>query len=91
MKHKPSLSIATALACSVLLVGCSASGVGQNLLNQAVSSAVPTTPVTSATDASAGGAMGSTEAVTYKNTDRHYSFTIPAGWAKQSGDVNSDR
>lgn len=28
--------------------------------------------------------------VTYKNTDRHFAFTIPAGWAKQSGDVNSD-
>jgi hypothetical protein len=30
------------------------------------------------------------EPVTYTNKDRHFSFTIPAGWAKQSGDVNSD-
>ena len=28
--------------------------------------------------------------VTYQNKDRHYSFTIPAGWAKQSGDENSE-
>ncbi|CAG1769293.1 hypothetical protein BAC3_00180 [uncultured bacterium] len=28
--------------------------------------------------------------MTYSNKDRHYAFTIPAGWAKQSGDVNSD-
>ncbi len=90
MRNKLAFSIATILACSVGLIGCSASGVGQNLLNQAVSSAVPTTPVTGAADASAGGAVGSTEAVTYTNKARHYSFTIPAGWAKQSGDVNSD-
>lgn len=31
-----------------------------------------------------------TAPVTYTNKDRHYSFTIPVGWAKQSGDVNSD-
>ena len=30
------------------------------------------------------------EPVTYTNKDRHFSFTIPAGWAKQSGEVNSD-
>lgn len=30
------------------------------------------------------------EPVTYTNKDRHFSFTIPADWAKQSGDVNSD-
>ena len=91
MKYKPSLSIATALACSVLLVGCSAAGVGQDLLNKAASSAMPATATGAVPDAAAtGGAAGSTEAVTYKNTDRHYSFTIPAGWAKQSGEVNSD-
>jgi hypothetical protein len=31
-----------------------------------------------------------TEPVTYTNKDRHFSFTIPAAWVKQSGDVNSD-
>lgn len=31
-----------------------------------------------------------TEPVTYTNKDRHYSFTIPTGWEKLSGDVNSD-
>ncbi len=90
MRNKLAFSIATVLACSVVLIGCSASGVGQNLLNQAVNSAVPATPLTPAADASTGGAVGSAEAVTYKNTGRHYSFTIPAGWAKQSGDENSD-
>jgi len=30
------------------------------------------------------------EPVTYTNKDRHFSFTIPAGWAKQSGEVNAD-
>lgn len=30
------------------------------------------------------------QAVTYTNKDRHFSFTIPAGWEKLSGDVNSD-
>jgi hypothetical protein len=30
------------------------------------------------------------EPVTYQNKSRHYSFTIPAAWAKQSGEVDSD-
>ncbi len=30
------------------------------------------------------------EPVTYTNKDRHFSFTIPADWQKQSGDVNSE-
>lgn len=30
------------------------------------------------------------EAVTYSNKNRHFSFTIPAGWEKLSGDANSD-
>jgi hypothetical protein len=34
--------------------------------------------------------VGSSQAVTYKNTGRKFSFTIPAGWSQQSGDVNSD-
>jgi hypothetical protein len=38
----------------------------------------------------ASSAKGSTEAVTHKHTDRHFSFVIPAGWSKQSGEVNSD-
>lgn len=28
--------------------------------------------------------------ITYKNTERHYAFTIPAAWVKQSGEVNSE-
>lgn len=30
------------------------------------------------------------QAVTYTHKDRHVSYTIPAGWQKLSGDVNSD-
>ena len=92
MKNILSFSIASLLACSIL-GGCS-SGTAQNLLNQAVSSAVPAVPGAStaaaATDASGGMPVGSTQATTYKNKARNYSFTIPAGWTKQSGDVNSD-
>lgn len=32
----------------------------------------------------------STAPVTYKNTARNFSFTIPAGWKKVKGDVNSE-
>jgi hypothetical protein len=76
----------TTLACTVLLVGCNSANVGQNLLNQSLSPA--SSPVQP--QAAAGGSTGSTEAVTYKNKDRNFSFVIPAGWSKQSGDVNSD-
>lgn len=76
----------TTLACTVLLVGCNSANVGQGLLNQSLS------PASSSVQpqAAAGGSTGSTEAVTYKNKDRNFSFVIPAGWSKQSGDVNSD-
>lgn len=30
------------------------------------------------------------EPLTYTHKDRHFSFTLPADWAKQSDDVNSD-
>lgn len=76
----------TTLACSILLVGCNATNVGQGLLNQSLSSASSTVQP----QAAAGGSAGSVEAVTYKNNDRNFSFVIPAGWLKQSGDVNSD-
>jgi hypothetical protein len=76
----------TTLACSFLLVGCnSATSVGQGLLNQSISPASA-----SAQPQATGGSTASTEAVTYKNKDRNFSFVIPAGWSKQSGDVNSD-
>lgn len=88
MKYSLSFAVATVLLGS-LLTACS--GTGQNLLNQAVSTAVPSTPAAAATgDASGGMPVGSTEAVTYKNKARNYSFTIPAGWTKQSGEVESD-
>lgn len=76
----------TTLACSFLLVGCNAANVGQGLLNQSLS------PASSSVQpqAAAGSSTGSTEAVTYKNKDRNFSFVIPVGWSKQSGDVNSD-
>ncbi|MDP1666232.1 MAG: hypothetical protein Q8L79_14060 [Methylobacter sp.] len=76
----------TTLACSFLLVGCNSANVGQGLLNQALNPASSAVPP----QAAAGGSTGSTEAVTYKNKDRNFSFVIPAGWSKQSGDVNSD-
>ncbi len=76
----------TTLACSFLLAGCNSANVGQSLLNQSLS------PATSSAQpqAEASASTGSSEAVIYKNKDRKYSFTIPAGWSKQSGDVNSD-
>ncbi|MDP1774355.1 MAG: hypothetical protein Q8L15_18975 [Methylobacter sp.] len=77
----------TTLACSFLLVGCnSATSVGQGLLNQSISPA----SASAQPQAAAGGSAASAEAVTYKNKDRNFSFVIPAGWSKQSGDVNSD-
>jgi len=35
------------------------------------------------------GEMGSTAPQTYKNADRKFHFTIPAGWTKISGEPNS--
>jgi hypothetical protein len=92
MKNTLLFSATTALACSFFLVGCNATNVGQGLLNQAVNSAMPQAAAVAGVpvDAQAASASASATAVTYTNTDRHYSFTIPAGWAKQSGDVNSE-
>lgn len=92
MKNKQPFSATIVLTCATLMVGCSgsASSVGQSLLNQAVNSAVPTAAVTPAGGDVGASAAASTQPVTYTNKDRHYSFTIPAGWAKQSGEVNSD-
>lgn len=93
MKKKLSF-LATALACSALLAGCNAASIGQSALNQAVSSAMPAAAgaagVPSGQAAGSASAAASTSAVTYTNTDRHFSFTIPAGWAKQNGDPNSE-
>lgn len=92
MKNSKTLSAATALVCSFVIAGCNSAGMGQSMLNQAVNTAMPTVPGASGAPASTdmAGGQGSTQAVTYKNNDRNFSFTIPAGWAKQSGDVNSD-
>jgi len=76
----------TTLACSFLLVGCNSANVGQGLLDQSLKPATPAVQ----SEAAASGASASTEAVTYKNKARNFSFTIPAGWSKQSGDVDSD-
>ncbi|MBL6986230.1 MAG: hypothetical protein ACU83U_07245 [Gammaproteobacteria bacterium] len=78
-----SAGVAT-IACSFLLVGCNTTGLGKGVLDQSLN------PASSSVPTQAGGSAGSTEAVTYKNKDRNFSFTIPAGWSKQSGDVNSD-
>lgn len=80
----------TTLASAFLFTACGtpAGHVGQSLFNPS------TTPATAApapaAAADAGGPVGSTQAVTYNNNDRNYAFTIPAGWALQSGDVNAD-
>jgi hypothetical protein len=76
----------TTLACSFLLVGCNSANVGQGLLDQSLKPATPAVQ----SEAAASGASASTEAMTYKNKARNFSFTIPAGWSKQSGDVDSD-
>lgn len=75
----------TTLACA-FLVGCNSANIGQSLLNQSLNAASSSVqPQVSVIDST-----GSTEAVTYKNTGRNFSFVIPAGWSKQGGDVNSD-
>jgi hypothetical protein len=91
MKNNAAFSAGlSVLACSLLLSGCNSANLGQSFLNQSVGAAVGSvSPVPQAGGAS-GMPVGSTEAVTYKNTDRKFSFTIPAGWAKQNGEVNSD-
>ncbi len=76
----------TTVTCSFLLAGCNSASVGEGLLKQSLNLATPSAQ----TQSVAGGSAGSTEAVTYKNKDRDFSFIIPAGWLKQSGDVNSD-
>jgi hypothetical protein len=76
----------TTLACSFLLVGCNSANVGQGLLDQSLKPATPAVQ----SEAAGSGASASTEAMTYKNKARNFSFTIPAGWSKQSGDVDSD-
>jgi hypothetical protein len=80
----------TTLASAFLFTACStpAGNVGQSLFNPPTAPAI-TAPAQTAT-ANADGPVSSTQAVTYKNTDRNYAFTIPAGWALQSGDVNAD-
>ncbi|HLA36154.1 MAG TPA: hypothetical protein VJ001_14925 [Rhodocyclaceae bacterium] len=46
------------------------------------SSATPSAP--------AAAESGSSAAATYKHTERKFHFTIPAGWAKVSGELNAD-
>lgn len=78
-------SLLFALSCATLLNGCNSANLGQNILNQSVNSALNTANPAYQTPAAPGaaGPAGSIQAVTYKNTSRNYSFTIPAGWTKQ--------
>lgn len=86
MNNKNKVLFLAGVTCSFLLAGCNSAGLGEGLLKQSLNSATSSAQAPSAV----GGSTGSTEAVTYKNNDRNFSFTIPAGWSKQSGDVNSD-
>lgn len=85
-------SVLFALSCASLLNGCNSGGLGQNILNQSVNSALNTAnPANQAQSVSGNaGPVGSIQAITHKNANRKYSFTIPAGWAKQEGDVNGN-
>lgn len=91
MKNKASLFAATLAA---LLSGCNSANLSQNLLNQSLNTALNAPASVPAEQRQAqpapGMPVGSPTPVTYKNTSRNYSFTIPAGWAKTEGDVNSD-
>jgi hypothetical protein len=83
-----------AVACSFLLAGCNSSSIrsATGAFNQAMN------PTSTATEAVSGGSAtssgsdiaASTAPVAYKNNDHRFSFIIPAGWSKQSGDANSD-
>lgn len=78
-------TIIAGIAISSLLTGCG-SAPGLNVVNPLTQAAAP------AGDAAAepAGPQGSATEVTYKNKQRNFAFTIPAGWSQQSGDPNSD-
>ena len=88
---KKSIIISSVIVASSLMVGCNPTSV-RSVTNAAVNEALSpvTTATGTATGTSTGLPSGSSQAVTYKNDSRNYSFTIPAGWAKQQGDVNTD-
>ncbi len=83
-----------ASVCALLLSACNSANLGQSLLNQSINTALtstaPTVMPTPAATVTESGPTGSSTPVTYKNNARNFSFTIPAGWSQQSGDVNSD-
>ncbi|NOQ35378.1 MAG: hypothetical protein GQ569_05715 [Methylococcaceae bacterium] len=80
MNKKNISVILGSVGLSLLLSGCPATS-ATSVLNQVAN---PVSSVAAAAD------TGSSEAVTYKNKGRNFSFTIPAGWSKQSGDANSE-
>ena len=90
---KKTAVIFSAATISFFLAGCNPTSISSatGAFNRAMD------PVGTATGAPTGGAGSSaggspsTAPVTYKNSDRHFSVTIPKGWAKQNGDVNSER
>ncbi|MGR8933547.1 MAG: hypothetical protein ACU837_04065 [Gammaproteobacteria bacterium] len=86
--------LSSVITLTALLSGCNSANFSQALLNQsanpALSAASPFPAKQTQTAAGEGMHGGSTAPVAYKNTSRNFSFTLPAGWAKMEGDVNSD-
>lgn len=82
--------LVSSLIGASLLSACNSVNLGQDILKQGIAATSVTPAGQVPSDADSGLATGSTEPVTYKNNDRKYSFTIPVGWMKQEGDVNSD-
>lgn len=74
------------LAIVFFLAGCSSVNTASNLFSKTGQALGQT-----ASPAGAGETSGSSQPMTYKNTGRNFAFTIPAGWSKQSGDVNSEQ
>lgn len=66
----------------VMFAGCQSLPSSGSLLNQAMNPGSAT--------AGAAGSAGSSAPQTHTNQERQFSFDIPAGWARQQGDVNSD-
>ncbi len=82
-KHMNYYLVLMVFALMFFLGGCNSLPSTTGLMNKAIGSA-------GVGESGTGVSSGSSAAATYTNTDRKFSFVIPAGWSKQSGDVNSD-
>ncbi|MGH8560150.1 MAG: hypothetical protein ACRESZ_22410 [Methylococcales bacterium] len=82
--------LVSSIVCTALLSACNSTNFGKDILNQGIASVTPAPMGQTQARTDSGLPTGSTEPVTYKNNDRKFSFTIPAGWSQQGGDVNSD-